>query len=342
MKPGIKKFSLIVLAASFPLWVLLAFYIWLDPFKVLRPNYPFFKPNTPIYVGTNKSFISVEDYNHNYKNRHYNSFIFGPSLSIGYRAKSWGKYLPADASIFHFDASAETFDGILMKMDYIISKGETIKNALVILDPWIFERINEEYTHLYIQHPDITPQPDYIQFQWTFFKVFLNQQFLSSYIDLKINGFKPYMKEHAVFSDQIINYDPLTNEETNINYDSMLNHDTENYYKMRAEEFVRTYNKTKELAPYFDKDIVAKLKRMNEIFHSQNTSFKIILPPFYTLATLAPKDKAILYSIFGRQNICDLSGANALSLDYHSFYDGNSHPRPSTCDKVLRIAYSKP
>lgn len=341
MRKDILKFTWLTIIAIVPVIAIIVAYVYIDPFRVLHPSDPYFQPSNPMYVGWNKSFVSTETFKKHHKIEKYDSYIFGPSLSIGYKAQDWKKYLSPESKIFHFDASSETLDGILMKMEYIIKSGEKIKNALFILDPEIFRRDNG-YTHLYIQHPDITQQHDLISFHWCFFKVFLNREFILSYIDLKENGFKPYMKEKNIFTNEFPSYNGITNEENYPFYDIPLKLNEEDFYKSRETLFIRKYQKGIILKPYFNNDIISKLEKMNEILCSQNTSFKIIFPPLYKLTSLSEKDKNILYHIFNKKNFCDYSGANYLSLDYHSFYDGASHPRPAVCAEILQKAYLIP
>lgn len=336
----ILKFSALSLLAIFPLFIILGVYIYFDPFRIIRPTEPYFIESNPMYVGWNKSFVSTEAFKNNHDKYKYDSYIFGASLSIGYRAHIWQKYLPGEPSIFHFDASSETLDGVLMKMKFVVKNNERIKNALFILDPMLFKRHNPKNIHLYLQHPDLTEAHDNLYFHWRFFYVFLHSEFVSAYIDLQLNGFKPYMTKKSIFTREFPDYDAKTNEEHYPFYDNVLAVDPESFYKERLAQFKKVYSDTTvTFEPFFDDNIIGKLKEMENILKAEKTSYKIIFPPLYSLQTLSDRDKNIMYEIFGRENICDCSGLNELSVDYHSFYDYISHPRPSTCDKVLSKAY---
>lgn len=341
MKKDILRFSLLSLVAVIPVIIIVITYLFIDPFRVITPTNPFFVPERPMYVGWNKSFVSTETFRNNHSTEHYDSYIFGPSLSIGYRVDDWKKYISPKSKIMHFDASAESLTGILLKLKYIVAHGERISNALFILDPHIFNRGDISGIHLYAQHPDLTPEPDLIQFHWKFFKLFINRDFLSAYIDLKLNGFQDYMQEKSIFTIEFPDYNGITNEEAYPFYDKILEKDENTFYAPRLKTFNRKYKTSKILKAYFTPQIVEQLKEIKKILAAQSTNYKIIFPPMYSLETLANSDKTIFYNIFGRENITDYSGANMLSMNIHSYYDAKSHPRPLTCAEILKETYKK-
>ncbi|MDD2961466.1 MAG: hypothetical protein PHR45_05220 [Muribaculaceae bacterium] len=339
MKRQILHFTLLTLAALSPIYIIIGLYLYLDPFRVIHPDIPYYSIEKPMYVGSNKGFASTETFNANYEKEHYDSYILGTSLSIGYRVNDWKKHLPAHSKAFHFDASAETIDGIILKMEYILAKGEHINNALFILDPKIFGRENKKDAYLYIQHPDLTPEADCLQFHWKFFKVFLNSEFLSAYIDLKINRLQPYMIEGSIFNQDCPTYDGITNEESYPFYDKQIAENSDRFYSTRNIPFERKDNSEKIIPTYFDTTIKDKIIHIKKLLIAQNTSYKIIIPPLYTLIRLSDEDKSYLDNVFGKENIYDLSGKNKYSLDCHSFYDSYSHPRPEICKHILDEAY---
>ena len=337
----IRNLILKCLIALFPIYVIFGAYVYLDPFRVVHPSDPFFDMEDPMHVGWNKGFVSTEAFKNHHQTEHYDSYIFGSSLSIGYQAEEWSKYVGKSARIFHFDGSTESFTGIIKKIRYINKCGETVKNALIVADPTIFARDDDKESHLFAQHPDITPQWDFIQFQWLFFKLFMNREFLTNYIDMRTNGLTPKMVAIGIFTKEIPDYDVKTNEEKYPFYEKELAENEEQYYAKRDSFFGRNYSESIVIPPMFTEKNIENFKTLKGLFEKNSTNYKIIIHPMYKLNTLCEKDRNILYDIFGKENLYDFSGANEFSLDKHNYYDQNSHPRPGLCNKLMKIVYGQ-
>lgn len=340
MPKGIKKFCLLSALASLPIWIILIVYICIDPFNVIWAHHPFFEEGKPNYVGWNKGYVSVEAYEYNNPNQHYDSFIFGSSRSIEYQVNDWRKYIPNNSKIFHFDASMETLKGIYDKMKYIHSQREHINNALIVLDPEMLSRKENKDDYLYVPHSDLTAEWDYLSFQWKFLKVFLTQKFIVSYIDLQFNGFKDYMREENIFTEEYPQYNAIANEETYPRYDNMLAKNSSGFYTpAKVHEFNVKLSNGWDTSPQLTNANKNYLKKIMEELIVNGTNYKIIIPPLYNKQYLNAKDKAILIEIFGADRISDFTGNNEFTNDMHNFYDEKSHPRPVTCRKIMKQAY---
>ncbi|MFN5296255.1 MAG: hypothetical protein ACK5BL_12055, partial [Flavobacteriales bacterium] len=136
-----------------PILGVIALYIYLDPFKLvgLKSNY---KPmGQPVSVPLNQNRVSAGTFLFYKDSLHYNSFIFGSSRSMFYEIHDWVPYLDASASCLHFDASAETLEGILHKVQFIDREGGDFRNVLFILDVDIFRSYTLLNEHLYMEDP---------------------------------------------------------------------------------------------------------------------------------------------------------------------------------------------
>src|SRR5687767_13137701 len=93
MRLFLKKLFSFALIASIPLLVLLAGYIYYDPFKVLKhyDEYAYFQPGP--HVIPNRDFINTAIYLNNGEKEKYNSFVFGSSRTSAFTSTSWKKHL---------------------------------------------------------------------------------------------------------------------------------------------------------------------------------------------------------------------------------------------------------
>lgn len=342
----ILRFTKATAIAALPLLLIVLSYVWFDPFRALRPADPFWRAEEPMRVGTNKSMISTFQFDSRHRQSHYDSYIFGSSLSIGYRAADWATYLPDTARVFHFDGSSETLRGILLKMRYVVDEGEALAHALIVMDVEMFRRDNRHPApYLFRQPPQITPEPDLLPFHWSFFRQWLNREFVAAYIDLNLHGLQPYMLERSIFTAEQPDYDPVTNEESYPFYDDAIAADIDSFYARRDSLF-RGYPTEEHTAPPLltaDTPMGADNRRIIDemalLLRSQHTDYRIVIAPRLSLERINPADLRLLQDTFGADRITDLSGKNDLSADRRNFYDGHSHPRPEACREALHRIY---
>ena len=101
-RKGIKEFILRVLLAASPLALFLALYVVLDPFGVVhRYDGVSVHPGDSLERIPNKRYVAVEGLKYHGLERHYDSFIFGSSLSTNFTVRQWGRHLPDSAHIYH-------------------------------------------------------------------------------------------------------------------------------------------------------------------------------------------------------------------------------------------------
>ena len=106
-RKGIKEFILRVLLAASPLALFLALYVVLDPFGVVhRYDGVSVESGDSLERIPNKRYVAVEGLKYHSLERHYDSFIFGSSLSTNFTARQWVRHLPDSAHIYHFTAGA--------------------------------------------------------------------------------------------------------------------------------------------------------------------------------------------------------------------------------------------
>ena len=336
---NITRFLLRSVLAAIPLLLLITVYIILDPFKIVNPPYPYFAENSwETELGWNKGWVSVTAYEHGYQSNKYDSFIFGSSISIPYRADDWKKRLPSNAAIFHFDSSKEHIHGILKKLQYIDKSGDTIHNALIVLDPQTFrERQNDGYP-FYIP-PQLTGWWNYPAFHYTYFKYFLNRDFLTSYIPFLITGNPINYSKEDIFNRQPFTYDKITNEESTCLIEARIISNPDSFYLNTKIDNLPDA-KIHHCKPLINDTITTELQQIANLLNKHNTDYRIVFGPNRHKEILCPSDMSILYNLFDADKIYRYSALDTVTEDKRYYYD-NTHYRSHVCAEIIECAYSK-
>ena len=175
-----------------PAIFLIASAIYIDFFKIfgIQDYYSNQK------VGLNREMITTTTFNNFREKEKFNSFIFGSSRSQSFKCSNWVNYLEKDAKPFHFDASGEGVWGISKKIEYIDEIGDTIKNALLVLDRTVLRVTYPRDGHLFISMPCISKSSEF-KYYFTFIKASLNPKFLIANLDYSL--FKTYREYMSYF-----------------------------------------------------------------------------------------------------------------------------------------------
>lgn len=339
---SISRFIGRCLIAAIPLLLLLGAYILLDPFKVVYDTNPAMPPNGTI-LPFNKGLISLRAYENERNIRHYNAFIFGSSRTIYYRASDWACHLPSDASIIHMDASSETTEGILLKLRYIESVGDSIQYALIEFAPWAFSTKKEDIIPYRIPH-QLTDSPAII-FHWKYFHDFLQRDFIKTYAMYLLTGDPIERSDHRIFSFCGFNYDIATNECINDSIESLISAAPQRYFPSRftpdefAAEFARD-SVPPTLSPAIDSLQKSMLTEMRQIFDRNHTDYRIIIGPDWQRDNIAPEDLNILTETFGHDHVYNLSQWHQITDSQHNFYD-HTHYRPHIAKAIIDSIYRK-
>ena len=121
---GFTKFVLRSLLALLPVALFVGLYMVVDPFRVVHPyNGVSIAEGDTLERIPNKRYVAVEGLKYYNPDRHYDSFIFGSSISSNFTAAAWKKHLPDSASVYHFTAGAETLSGIRDELRYLLDNG---------------------------------------------------------------------------------------------------------------------------------------------------------------------------------------------------------------------------
>lgn len=331
------KFILKILLFSLPLFIILLLYFILDPFKVLYNYNSYFDERENGTVFLNTDYVATANFENNYQQYDYTSFIFGNSRAWFYRISDWQKYIGNEPA-YHFDAAGEILYAMHKKILYLDKKEVNIKNALIVLDYSILTAIEPKTGHLGTISPQLVDNENWLDFHVASITGFLNIQFLYAYLDFKISGkMKPYMHKNFLIENRPFSYNPVTNELSFYYYDQQINKN-KYYTKEKKKEFYERSDTVTYSPPAIGQIQEKMLKDINNVFRKHNTRFRIIISPLYNQERLSKEDVNRLVSIFGSSNVYDFSGRNSITEDFSNYYE-TSHYRPPVAERLMEQAY---
>ena len=308
--------------------------MYLDPFLVLRD----YDRYDQAIVALNRDYVSTHLFQKNYSKYLYNSFFFGSSRTISFNSNDWKKHLKKDDSPFKFDAAGENLFGIYKKIKYLDDNGIRLENVVILFCRDAVFKIKNYDGHLTIKHPDVSKESK-LSFHLTFFKTYMNIQFLTGYYYYLIT------KNENSLTKGVIQIDRLTLDERanqiGLGYlDGLIENDKDGYYNSRKEIFYEVENESFEDKPGFEVEHIAMLKEIRTILEKHQSNYKIVLTPLYDQKKFHPEDQKILKSIFGKQ-LFDFTGHNLITKNKYNWYE-NDHFRPYIGDSLLKIIYQNP
>ncbi len=321
-----------MLAGFIPLLILLAGYIYFDPFKVLGHYSSYSNPT----VTPNRDYISTEMFIRNNPAYHYNSFVFGSSRTLAFKPAEWIQYLPADARPFMFDAFGENVYGIYTKLRYLDSMQVPVKNAIILLCRNIsFKKRPSSRLHLFIKDPRTSDETK-TSFHLTFFKAYLNPIFLYQFYAYKLFGRKPFIPGYI--EDRRMDFDTITNAMSFNNLEKEAAENPAVYYGRQQKEFYKRSGETTSAMQQITGDQLIWLKGIKQILEKQHSNYKIVLSPLYEQVKFNDADMLLLRQLFGN-NVYDFSGKNQFTDAITNYYESR-HFRPKVGDAILKIIYA--
>lgn len=287
-------------------------------------------------VALNQGHVTTTTYENLREEQKYNAFIFGSSRSQAFHCDVWKNYLEEDKRPFHFDAMGEGIWGIAKKMEYIDSKGDSIKSALIVLDQILLDFVSNRQGHLHITKPSVSGESWYVYYK-AFIMASVNLKFLASYFDYLIfKEFRPYMQKFLHGSKyprklNPINCDVIYGEEEEIKTDSLA------YYKKMKDIFIgrKSGSDRSVLKP----KAIDLLKSISFILKKHKTDYKVVLAPMYHQMENSDDCIDVLHEIFGKENVYNFSGKNEFTEPIGNYYE-TSHFRPHVANEIMKRIYS--
>lgn len=333
MKDSIKKFTLLTLLALMPVAIYIAIYAVRDPFHVVHPVGKDIAGVDSVMAGNNAGVTSIETYLLHNKERQFDSFIFGSSMSQNYKASDWKQHLDSTASILHFDASSETLTGIINKMRFLEAHGTTIKNALIVIESVMLAKKTKENDILYIQHPATSGVQNWLHFHYLFFNAF-KQLGPSTIIKSNVS----IASEELVDGHASVRIEPI-NEKYYRYIDSLIAHNPDKFFTPE-----RLKSRTHSLEPQaegyaLNNDIHQQLLTIKHILDENNTNYIVLIPPCNARPHMHQLDLWELKTIFGEDKVHDFSATPGYTLNERLYYDRSGHLISAECKKLLDSAY---
>ena len=340
LQPGFKKFVLRSLLALLPVAAYVALYAMLDPFKVIRPyNGVSIAPGDSLERIPNKRYVAIEGlkfYNPEY---HYDSFIFGSSISSNFTAAAWKRHLPPDASVYHFTAGANTLTGIRDELRYLTTHGFTVRHALLVMEDEMFGRAPRMNEMPYIPHYDVSPEVSRLHFHFVHFNAFRDPyMLLYNLVDWPWVGSK--LLEDGKMATIPCGRDEVLNEDSSRGLDSVILNDPKAYYvKMMWLVNMKPLPNAQPLSITVGAESV--LREIAAILNTNHTDYIVIVPPRFRTPGLSPIDHAVLCEVMGQEHVKDYSCDTTLIHDLNSYYDG-VHILTHRCTELIDRAYEEP
>lgn len=335
MRRFLKRLLFFSSLGGIPYLLLLAGYIRLDPFSVVRPKADY----SGLFIPPNLDVISTSIFDQNYRKYGYNSFILGSSRTMGYRPEAWQALLDSSngkASAFIFRASGETVKGMDQKLHYILKKGARLDNVLLILcKDYAFLPEEDQKGIIFLRQPQVSGMSTYA-YQKAFFDEYMRPRFLACYYTYFFtHRYYKWMQQYIERRNVI--WDPVSNELTIEDDEQMMKHDPERFYKERDHVFYPRSGETVDSVNRIAPAQVRIMQDMVALFKAQGTNYKVIISPLYAQERFSPADRAILKQVFG-DHLYDFSGKNWITEDKRHYFE-SSHYRKEMGDTIMKLIY---
>lgn len=335
---GIGRFVLLTLVALSPVLLVVALYLFKDPFHVLRPYDGETQPiEDSVALTVNTGYLSTEVFNYYHPQQQYDSFIFGSSLSGYYRVEDWLKHLPEGAVAIHFNASRETLHGILNKLNYLVGQGVRVKNILIVMEDEMLMRKPLDGDVLYVQHPMTAPSVSWWEFHQLYFNAFRHPELVAFTLFPNRATTRMVLEGGYATTDIPNRIEPL-NESYYRRVDSLIEVNPDAFF---TADHLRRYAHPIETEPRPDKinpTVEALLGDIADVMTRMGAHYEIIIPPHYASAAISSADLCCLEAVFGADRVHDYSHDPVMGTDLHYYYD-DGHLIAAACASLMDSAY---
>ncbi len=332
-----KRFVLLSLLALLPVFLLAALYVIRDPFHVVKPyKGKVYNPGDTIALTINWGHVTVESFKYFDPQGHFDSFIFGSSLSGYYRIKDWQPHLPTDAHPFHFNATRETLVGILNKLNYLTSRGVQVKHALIIMEDEMLRRRPLDGDVLFVQHPETAPEVSWWDFHRLYFNAFRRPELVGYLLFPDLMAQTVLDKGYAT-TDITTRIEPI-NEGYYAWADSVIAVNPDAFF---TQEHIDKYTLPPMQLPCPPKIhgwVTNTLLEIARILHEQACDYQIIIPPHYGYEAIDSQDLFTLENIFGQERVHDYSHDPEMGSQLRHYYD-DGHLIAQDCARLIDSAY---
>ena len=337
---GFTKFVLRSLLALSPVALFVALYLTVDPFKVVhRYDGISIAAGDSLERMPNKRYVAVEGLKHYNPSHHYDSFIFGSSISSNFTAAAWKKHLPASASVYHFTAGAETLSGIRDELRYLFDNGYDVRHVLIVMEAEMFHRPKRYEEMPYVPHYDVSDAISWLHFQRLHFNAF-RDPYMFLYQLHPTQWLADKLLEDEKMTTVPSGRDEVINEDSSYGLDTLLLANPERYYQERCPWLIEMVPQPNPMPLDIDDSNRGVLQDIAAMLRDHGVDYVIIVPPRFRSQPLSPIDHQALCELMGADQVNDFSADSTLIHDLHSYYDG-VHILTHRCSEMIDRCYDK-
>lgn len=318
-----------------PLLLLMISFVVIDPFCIIH------KRSGPYQ--TSDDFISTELYLNNTKHKNYNSFVFGNSKALAFRAENWLPHIK-QGLVFKFAVPGESIFNIYNKVKLVLEKGDSIKHALVIIDNAMLSNFRNTSEFLqgpvYKHHP-YTQDENWLTFYGDYFGFYLADGFFAEAISRYLSDSKEPKEilDTKDFTKGSKNYDSLSNEfylgDLEIEICQL---GFRGYFEKHFKTNENTGISALRNKVVLNREDAEYLRAIKKMFDSQNADYKIIAGPVWRKEGMPEEICKELRTIFNNETFYDYSKDKRFVYDSTLFYE-KAHYRPIAGARILNEVY---
>ncbi|MGI4864072.1 MAG: hypothetical protein ACRYFZ_09120 [Janthinobacterium lividum] len=311
-----------------PFLLIVATYLYFDPAQILRHYTDF----NHLYL-LNRDFVSTQTFINNNPTQHYQSFILGNSRSGAYLTTDWAPHIH-DRQPYHFDAAGESLSGVYGKIKFLDRQGNSLRNVLIVWDRTLLKYTGNPPGGPLFAKDSRASENSWAEFQTGFLKAYFADFYFIDFLKQKHTEKSPPASSPDYYFVPISNDMPMVHREAEIRQDSS------GYYIRHLDDFKQKHLlSVTEAAPTIQKQQLAVIQGIAEVFRKHHTNYQIIISPLLDKVPLNEADVQAMQAVFGADHVHNYSGQNAITEDYHNYYEA-SHYRPHIARQIMREIYS--
>ena len=337
---GFKKFVLRTLLALSPVALFVGLYIAVDPFGVVhRYDGVSIAAGDTLERMPNKRYVAIEGLKYYNAAHHYDSFIFGSSISSNFTAAAWKKHLPDSASVYHFTAGAETLSGIRDELRYLLDNGYPVRHVMLVMEAEMFHRPTRYEEMPYVPHYDVSPVISRLHFHRLHFNAF-RDPYMFLYQLHPTRWLADKLLEDGKMTTVPSGRDELTNEDSSYGLDTLILNNVERYYQETCPWLIEMMPQPNPMPLDIDETNLGVLQEIAAMLRGQGIDYVVIVPPRFRSQPLSPIDHQVLCGLLGEDHVNDFSADSVLVHDLHSYYDG-VHILTHRCSEMIDHCYTR-
>lgn len=244
---------------------------------------------------------------------HFDSFIFGNSRANSFSEVHLKSKLGEASNIFFFNAPGECILNYYKKIQYIKKSGNTIRNAILLIDQGILLNSNNQSPKFHgpvYEHTIHSSNRSYLNFLSSFINYYFTDLFFLKYSTYKLTGnYTPWM--HSAFKKPQPPEAALSNKQLR---DSLLENHFEEYKKTYTPIYDRKYDPSEIITSINESDL-SMLREIKKIFEKDATSYFIIIPPDFHRQKSPQNITLQLEEIFDPSRIFNFTGSHRITND---------------------------